>query len=49
MNQYFGIVKNQLIQKLSKYGREISQIKSFKNFEYQLIHSLEQEDTFLVI
>lgn len=38
-------VKHQIVKKLLGYGKEISGILSYKNFELQVVHSLEQEDT----
>ena len=37
--------KHELLKKILRYGKEISRILPYKNFEYQILHSLEQEDT----
>mmetsp|Transcript_28275 Transcript_28275/g.42808 ORF Transcript_28275/g.42808 Transcript_28275/m.42808 type:complete len:136 (+) Transcript_28275:2286-2693(+) len=42
-------MRTPLLNKILKYGREISSVVAFKNFEHQLIHSLEQDDTQLCI
>ena len=37
--------KHELMKKMLRYGKEISRILPYKNFELQILHSLEQEDT----
>ena len=37
--------KHELLKKILRYGKEISRILPYKNFELQILHSLEQEDT----
>lgn len=37
--------KHELLKKILRYGKEISRVLAYKNFEQQILHSLEQEDT----
>lgn len=37
--------KQELLKKILRYGKEISRVLAYKNFEQQILHSLEQEDT----
>jgi len=40
-----GKDKRELLQKILRYGKEISRVLTYKNFEQQILHCLEQEDT----
>ena len=44
LSYYFSTVKAQFLQKLMRYGKEIGQIVSYKNFENMILHSLEQDN-----
>ena len=41
MNEIFIQNKNLLLDRILRYGKEDSEILSYKNFEYQLVHSLD--------
>lgn len=41
--------KRELLERLLSYGKEVTGILSYKNFEQQMLHNLEQQDTHLVL
>jgi len=45
----FFLLKQELLKKVLGYGRDVAEIRSYKNFELQILHNLDQEDTHLVI